>query len=736
MAVTQKRGEKIKGNQSSRDGQPHLVAEAKVTAVAVSHWSCISSTAAAAVSLLLVTTASLATRLYNVSFPAHVCWDESHFGKHASYYMNGSFFFDVHPPLGKMLLGAVGYFTGYDGNHSFEKPGVPYGDAEYTGMRAFCAILGALVVPLAFGIVWELTRSVAASTLSSVLVLFETGMLTLSRFILLDPILMFFIMAASFCYMRVRSATFEDGRVSMRWLAWCGLCLACAASVKFVGFFVVLLIGISTAEDLYRLLGVPTVPLRRVVEHLVCGIICLILLPIVVYLSIFAAHFIVLSKSGPGDTFYSSAFQSTLIGNPLHSANLPGYLAYGANATLKSKQTNGGYLHSHAHLYPEELGPAQQQVTTYSHKDFNNDWLIKKSNDDTLPSDAEAVKSGDLIRLEHIRTRRNLHAHDFPAPLSKTHKQVSCYGVNGTGDINDEFRIEVVSNAGEDGRIIPVVTIFRLVHINQRCVLESRNNRLPKSWGFEQGEVTCNPNRKMSDRSLWNIEELTDERVAAIKLKSLRPGFFARLLESHRVMVQGNDNLKPKEEEFHSRPWMWPIDYRGQLFSTRDAHILLLGNPVIFWLNLLVLLCAFIMSMCDAVRQKRQCFISAECQELNARAYGALRWLFIGWLLHYIPFWPMTRVLYFHHYFPASLFSSMLTGVWLQFLVDRCIIAWFPPTRHQSRLLFRIVAYGIVIAQAACSFYLFLPLAYGYAHSAARPNGVMDGLQWLSTWEF
>lgn len=41
----------------------------------------------------------------------------------------------------------------------------------------------------------------------------------------------------------------------------------------------------------------------------------------------------------------------------------------------------------------------------------------------------------------------------------------------------------------------------------------------------------------------------------------------------------------------------------------------------------------------------------------------ACAWLFIGWLLHYVPFWAMGRVLYFHHYFPALLFSSMITGM-------------------------------------------------------------------------
>ena len=62
-----------------------------------------------------------------------------------------------------------------------------------------CALLGVLVGPLSYLTVWELTHSNLAALLAGVMVVCETGTLILSQYILLDPSLLFFISATTFC---------------------------------------------------------------------------------------------------------------------------------------------------------------------------------------------------------------------------------------------------------------------------------------------------------------------------------------------------------------------------------------------------------------------------------------------------------------------------------------------------------------------------------------------------------
>ncbi|KAF7494716.1 Protein O-mannosyl-transferase 2 [Sarcoptes scabiei] len=684
------------------------------------------------------------TRFYKISEPNHVCWDETHFGKMASWYINKTFFFDVHPPLGKMLIALSGYWTGYNGTFAFNKPGDSYEDYPILGMRIFCATLGTLIVPSSFVIVWNLSHSLSASILSSTLILFDIGMIILSQYILLDPILMFFIFSSTMgmtMFQSYRNRAFET--VWWFWLLWTGFSLACSISVKFVGLFVVLLIGFNTIYDLWNIYGDLEKPISLVLKHFIARAFGLIVLPIIIYIGFFWVHLSVLSRTGSGDGFYSSAFQSTLEGNSLYNASMPQFVAYGSVITIKNHRTGGAYLHSHWHLYPEGVGARQQQVTTYSHKDDNNKWRIKKYNEESSEKTdpIEIVKNGDLIRLEHVVTERNLHSHNEIAPMTKKHYQATCYGEKGVGDANDVFRIEFESSS-PDHKLEAVKTRFKLIHYLMNCALYSHNKQLPK-WAFEQLEVTCSPNVFDNKNTMWNVEDNSFARLPNVSVNVYAPTFWEKFLESHAVMLQGNSGLKPKEGEITSRPWQWPINYKGQFFSGNDYKIYLLGNPIVWWLNLLMLFFYLIIISIILIRKQRGCTEISYIEKENERFVSASFWLFFGWSLHYFPFYAMGRVLYFHHYFPAAIFSSMLTAVILDYLFKTIPVLMLhivyrkcsPETieqRFQSAKMLLHFVYGTFLAAIVYSFYLFSPLAYGIIRlmtSTAIGNDSTDGIK-------
>nr|XP_031309979.1 protein O-mannosyl-transferase 2 isoform X1 [Camelus dromedarius] len=690
--------------------------------------------------LALVTLMSFATRFHRLDEPPHVCWDETHFGKMGSYYINRTFFFDVHPPLGKMLIGLAGYLSGYDGTFLFQKPGDKYEHHSYMGMRGFCAFLGSLLVPFAYLTVLELSQSLPAALLTAALLTFDTGCLTLSQYILLDPILMFFIMAAMLSMVKYNSCANRPFSAPWWfWLSLTGINLAGALGVKFVGLFIILQVGWNTLSDLWHLFGDCSLSMVTMGKHLTARILCLIVLPMALYTATYAIHFMVLSKSGPGDGFFSSAFQARLSGNNLHNASIPEYLAYGSVITVRNLRMAIGYLHSHRDLYPEGIGARQQQVTTYLHKDYNNLWIIKKHSTNSDPLDpslpVEFVRHGDIIRLEHKETSRNLHSHYHEAPLTRKHYQVTGYGINGTGDSNDFWRIEVVNRKFEN-RIKVLRSQIRLIHLATGCVLGSSGKILPK-WGWEQFEVTCSPYLKGTLNSIWNVEDHINPKLPNISLDVLQPSFPEILLESHMLMIWGNSGLKPKDNEFTSKPWHWPINYQGLHFSgisDMDFRVYLLGNPVVWWLNLLSIGLYLLSGSIVAVAVQRGARLPAEVEGLSWVLLRGGGQLLFGWMLHYFPFFLMGRILYFHHYFPAMLFSSMLTGILWDTLLRLCAwsLACFP-------LAGGIHAVGILslLLGIAYSFYLFHPLAYGMVGPLAQdPRSPMAGLRWLESWDF
>ncbi|CAG9126824.1 unnamed protein product [Plutella xylostella] len=687
------------------------------------------------ITFAVICTATFTTRFYKVLVPDHVCWDETHFGKMASWYINRTLFFDVHPPLGKMLIALSGSLTGYDGKFPFETPGDKYDGARYEGMRIFCTALGAMTVPLTFLTLWEMTKSLEASSLGTMLLLFDVGYLTLNRYILLDPILLFFMSCSMYGAFKVRSLT-SDGEPPLsarmlRWQIFLGTSLACTMSVKFVGLFMVMFVGLRTIADLWEVLGDLSQPVKLTVKHFVGRSVTLIAWPLTLYVFFFWIHLAILNRSGNGDGFYSPGFQACLLNNSLHNATAPRQLAHGATITLKNSRVAGGYLHSHHHLYPAAVGARQQQITAYTHKDENNRFVIKPYNREVAEGEVTLVRSGELVRLTHVATGRNLHSHREPAPLTSKLMQVTGYGEDGIGDANDVWRIIV--NGGSDGDTIQTVsTRLLLVHYLQSCALTSTGKTLPK-WGYEQHEVACNPNLR-DKNALWTVEENIFDALPKVSTSEFQAGFIERFIEAHAVMFQGNAGLKPKEGEAASQPWQWPVNYKGQYFSGSSHRVYLLGNPVIWWVNLAFLVGYVVIFIINAVRDKRDEALGVVREATRSRLLlNGSGWCFLGWALHYVPFWTMGRILYFHHYFPALVFSCMLTGTLIEYFLSS-IKSYLQPTVGTA---FYQATIGLVVCVTVHSFYMFAPLTYGMnGPMANEPNSTMYGLKWLESWDF
>lgn len=207
-------------------------------------------------SLFVCTLVAVVARFWMIHHPDEVVFDEVHFGKFASYYLRGEYYFDVHPPLAKLVLALVGHCVGYDGHFLFEKIGDSYtqNNVPYIAFRIWCATCGAAVVPVAFLIMKELGVSVIGCTLGALLLAFDNALVTQSRLILLDSMLWLFCILAIYFWIRFRKLRHKSFSFAWWfWLATTGLGLAIVLGIKLVGLFTVASIGIATIVDLWEL---------------------------------------------------------------------------------------------------------------------------------------------------------------------------------------------------------------------------------------------------------------------------------------------------------------------------------------------------------------------------------------------------------------------------------------------------------------------------------------------------
>jgi hypothetical protein len=142
---------------------------------------------------------------------------------------------------------------------------------------------------------------------------------------------------------------------------------------------------------------------------------------------------------------------------PVFTTNPPA-----ANAAVRYGQTikvshlmTGLTLHSHALNYGHEGSSGQQQVTCFRGADDNDLWRIKgPDGTDANYKINEVVQHGDVIRLEHVLTKRNLHSHSgHPSPVTGQ-QEVTCFGSEGQGDLS--IRTRTMRSTPTSSTAIPI----------------------------------------------------------------------------------------------------------------------------------------------------------------------------------------------------------------------------------------------------------------------------------------
>ena len=598
----------------------------------------------------------------------------------ASYYLERTYFFDVHPPFAKLLFALVGYSVGYDGSFHFDNIGDSYieNKVPYVAYRALPALLGSLTVPVVFDIMWESGYTLPACVVASGLVLFDNAHIGQTRLILLDATLVFAMACSLLAYIKfykLRHVPFS--RKWWKWLLITGFALSCVISTKYVGLFAFLTVGAAVAIDLWNLLDVNrrqgALSLVDFSKHFFARVFGLILVPFLFYLFWFQVHFTVLSRSGPGDDFMSPEFQETLSDNVMTANSKP--IHYMDSIVLRHKDTKA-YLHSHPDRYPlryedGRVSSQGQQVTGYPFNDTNNHWQIIPA----THGKNGVVRNHELVRLRHLVTDTVLLSHDVASPYYPTNQEFTTVSnEDAAGKRYNDTLFEIrIENGKHNQEFRTLASLVKIVHNPSKVAMWTHTKPLPE-WAFKQQEINGNKNLAQSS-NIWYVDDIPsldpdDQRSKKEERRVKHVPFLKKWFELQRAMFAHNNALT-SSHPYASQPFQWPFLLRGVSFWTQNdtrQQIYFLGNPLGWWIasSLLAVYAGIIGA--DQLSLRRG--VDAMDRRTRNRLYNSTGFFFLAWALHYFPFYLMGRQLFLHHYLPAHIASCLVTGGLVEFIFN------------------------------------------------------------------
>lgn len=258
--------------------------------------------------VLTLLSLGLITRFAFFGHPNETVFDEVHFGKFISGYYTHEYFFDIHPPLGKIAIAEFAKLFDFKPGFAFADIGNKYPDNQHLILRFLPNLAGALLPLIIYLLLIELGISRLASFFGGLFIVFENALLTQSHYILLDSLLLLFGFLSLLFYLKSIKPWAPWYKWYKPWCPWFlfGVFSGLALSIKWTGLgflalpLLIEFVKIVRTNDFKKIITVLLPPFT---------------IALLVYSLIFLAHLIILNRSGPGDAFMSPGFQKTLSGN-------------------------------------------------------------------------------------------------------------------------------------------------------------------------------------------------------------------------------------------------------------------------------------------------------------------------------------------------------------------------------------------------------------------------------------
>lgn len=693
----------------------------------------------------LVFLISFCVRLFRIHVGNFVIWDEAHFGKFAGHHLRNEFYFDVHPPLGKILTALGGYLANQDTSFSF-KPGEHYPDVFYVRMRIFHALFGAFVPVFVFLILIETEVPIFKSFFMSNFFIFEPGLIFMARIITIDTFLLFFTFKTVYFFLFVKNRRL-NGHLPLLFL---GTSIGNMISVKWVGCLTAGFIGTNVFFMLYSALKREKI--GNFLKKFCKCFFYLGLVPTAVYASWFYVHFRTLNKTSHDNRHVPSFFKFLLESN--ENKSIAKYIYYGTPITIKEIGGWGGNLHSKGFKQP---GFDNLEVHLNFYSDGNDYWVFFKGNKygsikvDEMNTNKKVVnnetnnkmnmKKKDQCRNTNMnkmntseyesnnksheyennnKNYQNKNVNEYEEAHRRLNKNVNngnivhiyhfynnkflCWDGNVVkcGDFSDRCEWKIIifkDDFKNEDSLKTATTRFKIFNVDGRCYLSSKEII---ENGIKKRSVVCSESD--NEGSQWRIENNETSSYNPqpySELFSLKKTFLHHFLHLNKEMFAVNNALRQHNDlepkRMTSKPYEWPLLIRGvRVVSWKNDNLkfYMFGNPFSWYVCLFCIVNSPIIFLIKtrAQKYKKDSFI-----------------FLVAYFFHYVPFFFIKRILYFHHYYTAHVFAMLFMCKVLE----------------NNKTLYFIVALSVVC------FFIYSKLCFGFLKGE-----LSGGLQVLKTWDF